>query len=692
VPKSPAVHYGLATAALLMALLAKPAAVAVPLVVAVLEAGQPGRRRWRRMLLSLGPWFLLSAAWVVVTKLQQPDAPRWFVPPLWARPLLAGDALAFYVLKLVAPLSCGPDYGRTPRWVIEEGRFYLYAAWLLPAVLLIALACLRNRRVWLTAAGISIAWLVPVLGLVPFDYQRISTVADRYLYLALLGPAVALCWFLAHRWSRPAVALTAVVLCILGGLSFLQTAHWRNDAALFGHALRVNPHSAVAHHHLGILLAKQGEHSAAIARYRTALADHPQHAELHDSLGVSLAALEKTEEAVETLREAVRLAPGWADARYNLAKVLRREGHKKEAVEHLRKAVEAAPEHFLAHLDLGTALESLHRPDQARRHYRAVLRIRPDWPAAHFNLGNLALAELGGAARAAEHYRAALKFDPDYAKAHANLGMALFVLGKPREAIEHHRAALRIDPRLLPAQLGLAQALVAEGRHAEAEAEFRCALRLVPADSQPARQIREMLRQSQEHLSPVKSPQWKSLFDGKRLGRWEVVKEFDFINHGEVTVDQGNLVLGKGKPGTAVRFTGQFPKLDYEVSLEAMRVEGEDFFCGMTFPIGEKALTLIVGGWNGPVVGLSCIDDEPAVENETCLYMEFKQKRWYRIRLRVTAARITAWIDDEQIIDLPTEGRKLTIWFEPETVLPLGIATWKTKGALRNIRLRRLGQ
>ena len=184
--------------------------------------------------------------------------------------------------------------------------------------------------------------------------------------------------------------------------------------------------------------------------------------------------------------------------------------------------------------------------------------------------------------------------------------------------------------------------------------------------------------------------EWKSLFDAKELGRWKAMDRFDFRNHGKVEVKDGTLVLGKGRPGTAVRYAGRLPKMNYEISLEAMRVEGDDFFCGMTFMVDELPLTLIVGGWGGPIVGLSCIDDEPAAENETCLYMEFKKRQWYNIRLRVTEGKVEAWVDKERVINFLTKDKKLTIWFEPETTVPLGIATWETTGALRNIRVRTL--
>ncbi len=188
--------------------------------------------------------------------------------------------------------------------------------------------------------------------------------------------------------------------------------------------------------------------------------------------------------------------------------------------------------------------------------------------------------------------------------------------------------------------------------------------------------------------APPEGKDWQSLFDGRTLGKWEVIDKYDFSRHGNVYVEDGRIVQEAGKPATGIRWTGPFPKIAYEVTLEAMRVDGEDFFCGMTFPVGDKALTLVLGGWHGSVVGLSSIDGEPAVENETCTYRDFEQKRWYRIRLRVTKPRIEAWIDKEKVVDLPTADRKFTIYWEMEPALPFGIATWYTTGALRDIRVR----
>jgi hypothetical protein len=90
------------------------------------------------------------------------------------------------------------------------------------------------------------------------------------------------------------------------------------------------------------------------------------------------------------------------------------------------------------------------------------------------------------------------------------------------------------------------------------------------------------------------------------------------------------------------------------------------------------------------VVGLSSIDGEPAVENETCTYEDFEKKHWYRVRLRVAQPTIEVWIDQEKVVDLATQGRKFTIYWAMEPALPFGIATWRTTGAIRDIRVRPL--
>jgi hypothetical protein len=182
--------------------------------------------------------------------------------------------------------------------------------------------------------------------------------------------------------------------------------------------------------------------------------------------------------------------------------------------------------------------------------------------------------------------------------------------------------------------------------------------------------------------------QWTPLFDGKSLTGWKLP---DFSGAGEVKVKDGAIVLDMGNDLTGINYAGEVPHQNYEVAFEAQRQEGNDFFCALTFPVGESHCTFVVGGWGGALVGISSINGEDASENETSEAKKFEKGRWYKIRVRVTKARLEAWIDDEQMVDLELEGKRIAMRpGEIESSKPFGIATYRTRGAVRDIRLRKL--
>lgn len=188
---------------------------------------------------------------------------------------------------------------------------------------------------------------------------------------------------------------------------------------------------------------------------------------------------------------------------------------------------------------------------------------------------------------------------------------------------------------------------------------------------------------------PVTENGWQSLFDGKTLKNW---KSTDFGAQGEVKVEKGELILTHGDSLTGVTWQGPLPaKMDYEIELDAKRVDGNDFFCGLTFPVNDTCASLICGGWGGSVCGISSLDDNDAANNSTTKIQKFENGTWYHIRLRVIPDKIMAWIDDEQIVDVDTKGKKISVRAEVEASQPLGIATYQTTGALKNIRIRKLG-
>jgi hypothetical protein len=181
---------------------------------------------------------------------------------------------------------------------------------------------------------------------------------------------------------------------------------------------------------------------------------------------------------------------------------------------------------------------------------------------------------------------------------------------------------------------------------------------------------------------------WEPLFDGKTLTNWRPSK---FFGQAQVRVENGEIILPSGNDLTGITWAGpQLPTSGYELALQAKRVEGSDFFAGITFPVQDSFCSLILGGWGGNVVGLSSINDLDASENSTSQSRVFERDRWYDVRIRVTEPRIEVWLDDKPIIDQELKGNRVGVRLEVEASQPLGIASWRTTGAIRDIRLRRL--
>lgn len=185
----------------------------------------------------------------------------------------------------------------------------------------------------------------------------------------------------------------------------------------------------------------------------------------------------------------------------------------------------------------------------------------------------------------------------------------------------------------------------------------------------------------------VEAEGWTSLLPDDSLEAWQITQ---FGGEGSVQLENGTLSLGFGSPLTGIHWTGELPlpTLNYELQLEARRVAGSDFFCGLTFPYRDSHASLIIGGWGGGLVGISSLNGQDASENETTRYREFETGRWYRIRLRVRQNRLEAWLDETKLVDCDVRDRVVSTRAEVALSRPLGVASYETRAEIRSIQWR----
>lgn len=471
-------HYCLATGAFVLALLAKPAAVAVPVVAWALDYGLL-KRSWRQSAKSLGGWVVLALVFVGVTKAAQPTLPLVFTSSLAARPLIAADALAFYLYKLILPFGLTVDYGRTPAVALELG--WAYYTWILPVGLAALLWAWRNRaQYFITAAAVFAAGLLPVMGLIPFGFQQISTVADRYVYLSMLGPALALAWTQSKWTSKVTAAVVCIVLAALASLSAVQARYWHDDVTLSQHALELNAKSWLAHYHAGIGSARTGAVDDAVRHFTAALDLKPGYVDAHLGLGNVLAMKGRLDEAIEHYQKVLQAESRGAEVYFNLGSAFANVNRLSDAVEQFEKSLQVNPDNAQTHGKLGHVLFKQNRLGEAIAHYRRALEIDADAADVHYSLANI-LAAQGELGDAMDHYRSALRVNPSYAGVYYNLGVILAKRGQLDDAIRHFRQALTIRPNFADAHESLGKALALQGNGEEASKHYREALRILSA-------------------------------------------------------------------------------------------------------------------------------------------------------------------------------------------------------------------
>ena len=443
--------YVLATGALVVALLAKPSAVVTPLLAFALASH--GRKiPWPALVRALAPWAVLAVAAAVCTRFVQPaDLTRAHVP-LLARPLIAGDAIAFYAGKLLVPVNLCVVYGRTPQATLTDPYAPVAAG-------LVATACAGaafwpHVYGWRLPLALFVIPLLPVLGFTDFAYQNNSTVADRYMYLAMLGPALAVAIAIdrlrradAARvgWGLPlAVGLAGAVFYL--PLTWRQTGLWRDSLTLFTRAIESGHESSAALNNLGVALTDSDRPGDALPHLLRAVELDASDVDAQINLGIALTDLGRPNDALPHLLRAIELDPADADVWFNLGNTYAAEGAYATACKAFERSLELDGKRHKSWNNLGLARLFQGDTAGAEGAWRRSIDIRPHFSDAQLNLAKLLLSR-GELAVAADHVQTVLERDRTHADAYNLLGVIHTEAGRPLDAERCFEAAVELEPQ-----------------------------------------------------------------------------------------------------------------------------------------------------------------------------------------------------------------------------------------------------
>ncbi len=377
------------------ALLSKPMAVTLPLVLLILDwyplqKLRPGDTMWMTIRGKL-PFFALSFISSILTILAQKSGGAVATIdslPLSVRMLVAAKSLIDYLARLVLPVKLIPFYPYPHAGSVSiAGPAYILPILFIAGISLICILLAKKQKLWFSVWSYFVITLLPVIGIMQVGSQA---TADRYTYLPSIGPFIIVglaasqvaIKINAQRRMRTAlraliIAVAVFIMASLVNLTVRQIKTWRNTITLWTHVIETSPDVTNAY--------------------------------------------------------------------LNRALAFKRRGFLDKAIQDYNSAISLEPAGFIAHYNLGNIYLREERIDESIEQYQMALNAKPDSAECHNNLG-IAFNDKGLTDLAIEQYQLALLLKPDYAEGYYNLGQAYIVKGLLDKAIEQYKIAVRLEP------------------------------------------------------------------------------------------------------------------------------------------------------------------------------------------------------------------------------------------------------
>ncbi len=308
-------RYFIVAAAFALALLSKPMAVSLPLVLLLLDywplqryEDRPLGKRWLRLWAEKLPLLLMSAASSVVTMLAQRAGGAVADSTALPLPVRLGNAIISYVAyigKTIRPANLAVFY---PHPLSSLPWSDVAAAAVILTSITVAVLFFHRAHYLVMGWFFFLITLIPVIGVVQVGRQAM---ADRYAYVPCIGLFIILAWGLTDVVKVTGVSRfvpATAALCLLGAFAVATARYlpyWETGVKLLTHAAVV--------------------------------AGHPDPG-LEEFLADDLASTGRIDEAYRHYGEACVLLPSYATCHYNLAEILFSRHQLQDALDQYQQA------------------------------------------------------------------------------------------------------------------------------------------------------------------------------------------------------------------------------------------------------------------------------------------------------------------------------------------------------------------
>jgi protein O-mannosyl-transferase len=375
-------HYVLSFVFFVLALLSKPMAVSLPVVLLIID-WYPSKRiqslasLWQACIEKI-PFIALSFVSSIVTVLAQKSGDAMemmkFVP-LSTRLTVAAKAIIAYMGKMIMPLNLIPYYP----YQMDASVFS--AAYLIPVLLIIGITffCLRaagRNRLWLSIWSYYLITLLPVLGIIQVGGQAM---ADRYTYLPSLGPFLLIGLMVARvsapssgtekdyqRTSLAAVLAAVLLVMTMTSLTINQIRIWKNSFSLWNYVIEKQKiEEPFVYNNRGAVFVDMGQFEKAIEDQNKAIALDPFYYNSYVNRGFAYSEIGQLDKASQDFDKAIALNPRGYQAYMNKGVLYGKMGSFEKAAELLSKAIAIRPDVPSAYMNRAIAYSMLKEYDKA---------------------------------------------------------------------------------------------------------------------------------------------------------------------------------------------------------------------------------------------------------------------------------------------------------------------------------------
>jgi Tfp pilus assembly protein PilF len=367
-------------AAFILAILCKPTSLMLAILIPLLEIHsniiKEKSLSFRNYKVSIF-LILIAIPFIFFTKWLQPNSILKNVPEFMDRSIVAVDSLGFYISKILCPLHLAPDYGRRPQFILSMQPaiepFYLL-------IFLISLSIWywkdpKCRNSIVVSVILIFTPLTPVLGFVPFAFQKFSTVADRYLYVSLLGVGLMLITALSH-FKRPIFWMIPVLL-LFSYLSMNQSRTWKTNLSFTKNLSKLYPNNPNAEVNLGVYLSANGKQIEAAEHFKKALEMDPLHYQAASNLGTVLIDLSEYEQAEIHLKKIGEIQPKNVEAIIDYGILLTKQMRIVEAEAKFKEAIKLDSQNSFAIYNYSILLLKQGKVQQSYELLQKAIQIDP---------------------------------------------------------------------------------------------------------------------------------------------------------------------------------------------------------------------------------------------------------------------------------------------------------------------------